>query len=86
MKNRELAEKLLENPDSEVWCGAWNGHVDTYAQVDHVFNLEYGHIINDLYGTPGVIDKRLLQKEDGSRYEDSEKNNLHWFQISRPRD
>ena len=74
MKNRELAEKLLENPDNEVWCGAWNGYVDTYALVDYVLNLKYSQVSNDFFGTPGRMDGRILQTKSenityiGSRF------------------
>ena len=64
MKAKELAEKLLESPESEVWCGAWNGYVDTYALVDHVYLFKYGAVSNDFFGTPGRMDGRILRGRD----------------------
>ena len=68
MKAKDIAKKLMENPEASVWCGAWNGHVSTYAVVDHVFGLRYGEVSNDFFGTPGRMDKRLF--ESGTKDED----------------
>jgi hypothetical protein len=61
MKAKELIKELKKDPEAEVWCGAWNGHVDTYAVVDHVFKFKYGVVSNDFFGTPGRMDKRLFE-------------------------
>ena len=61
MSAREVASELMKNPEAEVWCGVWNGHVNTYAVVDHMLKLEYDQISNDFYGTPGRMDKRLFE-------------------------
>ena len=66
MKAKELAEKLLENPESEVWCGAWNGYADTYTVVDHTLRAPYDQISNDFFGTPGRLDKRVLRRLEDS--------------------
>jgi hypothetical protein len=68
MKAKELIKELAKNPEAEVWCGAWNGYVDTYAVVDHVFKFKYGAVSNDFFGTPGRMDKRLF--EPGTKDED----------------
>lgn len=68
MKAKELIKELAKDPEAEVWCGAWNGHVDTYAVVDHVFKFGYGAVSNDFFGTPGRMDKRLF--EPGTKDED----------------
>lgn len=65
MKVKELIEKLKNtDPNSEVICGVNNGFVDTYGVVDHIWEDIYDHsVYNDLYGTPGQIDGRLMDKE-----------------------
>ena len=68
MKAKELIKELAKDPEAEVWCGAWNGYVDTYAVVDHVFKFKYGAVSNDFFGTPGRMDKRLF--EPGTKDED----------------
>ena len=68
MKAIELIKELKKDPEAEVWCGAWNGYVDTYAVVDHVFKFKYGAVSNDFFGTPGRMDKRLF--EPGTKDED----------------
>ena len=60
---KELAEELLKTPNEKVWCGSWNGYVNTYAVVDRVLRFKYGQVMNDFYGTPGRMDKRLFNKE-----------------------
>jgi hypothetical protein len=65
IKAGELAAELMKNPEADVWCGAWNGHVDTYAVVDHVYRFKYGQVSNDFFGTPGRMDKRLFDKTKG---------------------
>lgn len=61
MKAKELAKKLMENPEDEVWGGAWNGYVETYAVLDHTFRTRYDQVSNDFFGTPGRMDKRLFR-------------------------
>lgn len=68
IKAGELAEELMKNPEAPVWCGAWNGHVDTYAVVDHIYKFKYDQVSNDFFGTPGRMDKRLF--ELGTKDED----------------
>ena len=65
MKVKELIDKLKKtDPNSETICGVYNGFTDTYGVVDHVWEDIYDHsVYNDLYGTPGQIDDRLLNKE-----------------------
>lgn len=60
MKAKDIIKELKKDPEAEVWCGAWNGHVDTYAVVDHVYKFRYDQISNDFFGTPGRMDKRLF--------------------------
>ena len=64
MKNSELIKRLEElDPDAEIICGTHNGEVDTYGVVDYVFEDSYEETIyNDLFGTPGCIDERLMAK------------------------
>lgn len=69
MKAKDLIKELAKDPEAEIWCGAWNGHVSTYAVVDHVLKLRYGDVSNDFFGTPGRMDKRLF---DRSKKDDSE--------------
>jgi len=64
MNTDELIKELQKYPVSEVWCGAWNGYVNTYAVVDHVFQFKYGAVSNDFFGTPGRMDGRVLGKRD----------------------
>ena len=68
MKAKELIKELKKDPEAEVWCGAWNGYVDTYAVVDHVYKFRYDQVSNDFFGTPGRMDKRLF--EPGTKDED----------------
>lgn len=56
----DVAKELLKNPKAPVWCGAWNGHVSTYASVDHIFEFKYDQVCDDIFVTPGRIDRRLL--------------------------
>jgi hypothetical protein len=60
MKAKELIKELKKDPEAEVWCGAWNGYVSTYAVVDHVYKFRYDQVSNDFFGTPGRMDKRLF--------------------------
>lgn len=69
MKAKEVANKLMKNPEAEVWCGAWNGHASTYAVVDHVYKFKYDQVSNDFFGTPGRMDRRLF---DRKRLDDEE--------------
>ena len=65
MKVKELIEKLKKaDPNDEVICGVYNGFTDTYGVVDHILEATYEEsVYNDLFGTPGQIDSRLLDKE-----------------------
>ena len=65
MKVKDLIEKLSQcNQNAEVLCGAWNGETETYGVVDHILEDYFENsVYNDLYGTPGRIDERLLSKE-----------------------
>ena len=65
MKVKELIEKLKKaDPESLAICGVNNGFVDTYGVIDHVWGALYEQsIYNDLFGTPGEIDGRLINKE-----------------------
>ena len=65
MKLRELLSLLNQyDLDSTVICGVHNGFTETYGVVDHVWEDIFEHgVYNDLYGTPGQIDGRLLDKE-----------------------
>ena len=62
LKVKELIELLQNNSDENatVIIGAYNGHVNTYACVDHVWNESYDAVSNDFFGTPGRMDKRLF--------------------------
>lgn len=64
LKVKELIELLQNNSDENatVIIGAYNGHVNTYACVDHVWNDQYDVVSNDFFGTPGRMDKRLFDK------------------------
>ena len=65
MKVRELLSLLQQcDLNSTVICGVHNGKVDTYGVVDYIWEDIYDRTIyNDLYGTPGKIDGRLMNKE-----------------------
>jgi len=65
MKVKELIENLKKtDPDSLAICGVNNGFVDTYGVIDHIWEDYYDRTIyNDLFGTPGEIDGRLINKE-----------------------
>lgn len=65
MKNSELIKKLEElDPDAEIICDAYNGEIETYGVLDFICEDDFkSSIYNDLYGTPGPIDERLLTKE-----------------------
>jgi len=65
MKVKELIKKLKKaDPESLAICGVNNGFVDTYGVIDHVWEALYDQsIYNDLFGTPGEIDGRLINKE-----------------------
>lgn len=65
MKVKDLVNQLLQHDqEAEVLQGVWNGETETYGVVDHVFEDYFENsVYNDLYGTPGRIDERLLSKE-----------------------
>lgn len=65
LKVKELIELLQNNSDENatVIIGAYNGHVNTYACVDHVWNESYDAVSNDFFGTPGRMDKRLFDND-----------------------
>lgn len=65
MKVKELIDKLYKvDPNSEAICGVYNGFVNTYGVVDHIWEAIYEEsVYNDLFGTPGQIDGRLMDKE-----------------------
>ena len=66
MTKKELL-KILEgvNDNCEIILPAHNGSVNTYSVLDHVFIEKFSNSIYlDLYGTPGVIDDRLLNFKD----------------------
>lgn len=65
MKVKELKESLNKcNDNSEILCGVNNGFTDTYGIVDYIREYCFADsIYNDLYGTPGQIDGRLMDKE-----------------------
>ena len=65
MKVKELIGKLKKaDPESLVICGVYNGFTDTYGVVDHIWEAIYDRsVYNDLFGTPGEIDGRLMDKE-----------------------
>jgi hypothetical protein len=64
LKVKELIELLQNNSDENatVIIGAYNGHVNTYACVDHVWSDQYDVVSNDFFDTPGRMDKRLFDK------------------------
>jgi len=65
MKVKELIEKLKKaDPESLAICGVYNGFTDTYGVIDHIWEALYDQsIYNDLFGTPGQIDGRLMSKD-----------------------
>jgi len=65
MNVQELINKLKKaDPKSLVVCGVYNGFIDTYGVVDHIWEAIYDQsVYNDLFGTPGQIDGRLMDKE-----------------------
>lgn len=65
MKVRELLSLLNQyDLDSTVVCSVHNGFTETYGVVDHTWEDIFEHgVYNDLYGTPGQIDGRLLDKD-----------------------
>lgn len=63
MKNKVLIKKLQElDHEAQIICGVHNGQADTYALADHIFEAPFEDLFNDLFGTPGQIDNRLLRK------------------------
>lgn len=69
MKVKELIEKLKKaDLNAEAICGVYNGFTDTYGVVDHVLEATYEEsIYNELFGTPGQIDSRLINKDHNSK-------------------
>lgn len=65
MKVKSLISLLNQmDGESDVICGVNNGYVDTYGIVDYVWEDIFDHTVyNDLFGTPGLIDGRLMDKE-----------------------
>jgi len=63
MKNKVLIKKLQElDPEAEIICGVHNGQADTYALADDIFEAPFEDLFNDIFGTPGQIDNRLIRK------------------------
>lgn len=57
----DLIKFLQErNGKDPIILGAWNGYTDTYTVADHVFTCPIDRLLDDLYGTRGKTDKRLL--------------------------
>ena len=65
MKNKSLIGILRQfDEDAEVLCSVNNGYTDTYGVVDYAWEDYFERsVYNDLYGTPGQIDGRLLDKD-----------------------
>ena len=65
MKVKDLVNQLLQrDQEAEVLQGVWNGETETYGVVDYILEDYFENsVYNDLYGTPGRIDERLLSKE-----------------------
>ena len=65
MKVKSLISLLEQfDEESEVLCGVYNGCTETYGIVDYAWEDYFEHTVyNDLYGTPGMIDGRLMTKE-----------------------
>lgn len=71
MKNKQLQEELAKlSPEAEVWMPVYNGYVETYGLVDHVFEDGYLQFSNDFFGTPGRMDKRLFENHRGSEHDE----------------
>lgn len=66
MNKKQLISKLKNIPDNtEIIIPAYNGYLNTYTLLDHIFIDNFTNsIFNDLYGTPGVIDERLLDLKE----------------------
>lgn len=65
MKVKSLISLLQQfDGESEVLCPIYNGYTETYGIVDYTLEDYFEHsVYNDLYGTPGEIDGRLMTKE-----------------------
>lgn len=64
MNKKELIEKLESIdtvPESEIIIPVFNGHVTTYGLVDDMFSINYDALSNDFFGTPGRMDRRMLE-------------------------
>lgn len=65
MKVKSLISLLQQfDGDSEVLCPIYNGYTETYGVIDYAYEDYFERTVyNDLYGTPGMIDGRLMTKE-----------------------
>lgn len=65
MKVKSLISLLQQfDGESEVLCPIYNGYTETYGVVDNTWEDYFERsVYNDLYGTPGEIDGRLMTKE-----------------------
>lgn len=66
MTVEELITKLQTMPPkAELWTGVRNDKgVSTYGLIDEVREFDYEYICDDLFGTPGKIDDRLLHPHE----------------------
>lgn len=78
MKLRDFLEKVKDmDLDSEMIMPMHNGEIGTYAVIDKIYNVEYGVISADFFGTPGPMDERLFTP-------DIDKHNVIYISTSFP--
>lgn len=67
MTVKQLIESLnKEDPNADVIIGTYNGHVNTYTVCDNILPLTYQEIMDDFFGTPGLVDERVAYKIEGN--------------------
>lgn len=62
IKVSELIEQLQRcDPDAEIWLPNVNERgIPGYCVLDHVMNMTFGEVVEDVMNNPGEIDHRLL--------------------------
>lgn len=62
IKVSELIEQLQKcDPDAEIWLPNVNEFgIPGYCVLDHVMNMTFGEVVEDVMNNPGEIDHRLL--------------------------
>lgn len=61
MTAKDLIEQLSKvSPETVIVGGMWNGRTNTYTVLDELHVFGFDDIYNDIFGTPGAFDDKLM--------------------------